>query len=65
VSSGPVDLVLAGRLAGLAGFRADGGHRAAAEALSGQDEDEFAIIARGSRFQPGCRSVPAAWARLR
>ena len=65
VSSGPVDPVLAGRLAGLAEFRAEGGHRAAAEALRGQAEDEFAIIARGSRFQPGCRTVPAAWARLR
>jgi len=65
VSSGPVDPVLAGRLAGQAEFRADGGHRAAVEALRGQDKDEFTIIARGSRFQPGCRSVPAAWARLR
>jgi hypothetical protein len=65
VSSGPVDPVLAGRLAALAEFRADDGHRAAVEALSGQDEDEFAIIARGPRFQPGCRSVPAAWAGLR
>jgi hypothetical protein len=65
VSSGPVDPVLAGRLAGRAEFRADGGQRAAAAALCGQGDDEFAIIARGSRFQPGCRSVPAAWARLR
>jgi hypothetical protein len=65
VSSGPVDPVLAGRLAGLAEFRADGGHRAAAAALCGQGEDEFAIITRGSRFQPDCRSVPAAWACLR
>jgi hypothetical protein len=65
VSSGPVDPVLAGRLAGLAGFRTGGGHQATAEALRGQAEDEFAIIARGSRFQPDCRSVPASWASLR
>jgi hypothetical protein len=65
VSSGPVDPVLAGRLAGLAPFREEGGQQAAAEALRGQDEDEFALITRGSRFRPDCRSVPAAWARLR
>ena len=65
VSGGPVDPVLAGRLAGRAEFRSDGGHRAAAAALRGQDDDEFTIIARGSRFQPGCRPVPAAWDRLR
>jgi hypothetical protein len=65
VSSGPADPALAGRLAGLAGSRADGSHEVAAATLRGQDEDEFAIIARGSRFQPDCRSVPAAWARLR
>jgi hypothetical protein len=65
VSSGPVDPVLAGRLAALAEFRAETGQQAAAEMLRAQDEDEFAIIARGSRFQPGCRTVPAAWARLR
>ena len=37
--------------------------RTAAEILRGQDEDEFAIITRGAGLQPGCRPVPAAWAR--
>jgi hypothetical protein len=65
VSSGPADALLAGRLGELAEFRGQGGQLGAAAALRGQDEDEFAIISRGTRFQPGCRSVPAAWARLR
>jgi hypothetical protein len=63
VSGGPADPVLAGRLAALAGFRDDDGERAAAQALRGQREDEFAMITRGSAFRPGCRSVPAAQAR--
>jgi hypothetical protein len=65
VPSGPVDPVLAGRLAALAGIRDDDGERAAAQALRAQQEDEFAIITRGAGFRPGCRSVPAAWARRR
>jgi hypothetical protein len=62
VAAGPADAVLAGQLAGQAGFRTEGGHRDAAAVLRGQAGDEFAIIARGARFQPGCQSVPAAWA---
>jgi hypothetical protein len=86
VPSGPVDPVLAGRLAGLAASRVPGaagrtgragekggaGDRgwagdqaAAAEILRGQGEDQFAIISRAAGLQPDCRSVPAAWARLR
>jgi hypothetical protein len=58
----------AGRPAGAGRAARDGwagSPEAAAEALRGQAEDEFAIIAPGARFRPGGRSVPAAWARLR
>ncbi|MGH3273704.1 MAG: hypothetical protein ACRDNZ_05180, partial [Streptosporangiaceae bacterium] len=65
VPRGPVDQQLARQLAGLAAFRDDRGEQVAADALRWQDEDEFAIITRGSRFQGGCRPVPAAWARPR
>jgi hypothetical protein len=62
VAGGPADPVLAGQLAGQAEFRAEGGHRDAATVLRGQAGDEFTIIRHGARFQPGCQSVPAAWA---
>jgi hypothetical protein len=67
VTAGPADQVLATRLAELAAFTREDSHQDMAELLRWQEEDEFAVIGRGPqpRFQPGCRLVPAAWARLR
>jgi hypothetical protein len=65
VAGGPADPVLAGQLAGQAQFRTEGAQQDAAAVLRGQAGNEFAVIARGARFQPGCQSVPAAWAGLR
>ena len=63
VSGGPAGPALAERLAGLG--RPDRAGPPAADTLRAQHEDEFTIITRGAGFQPGCRSVPVAWARLR
>ena len=66
VSGGPAGPALAERLAGLAGpGLPDRAGPPAADTLRAQHEDEFTIITRGAGFQPGCRSVPAALARLR
>lgn len=66
MTGGATDRALAARLAELAAFRGEGSQHARAELLRWQDEDEFAVIARGPRprFQPGCRSVPGPWAGL-
>jgi hypothetical protein len=63
VAAGPVEMALATRLAGLAPLTGDD-RQAAAEALHWQDEDEFAIVERGTALRPDGHSVPAAWARL-
>ena len=64
VAAGPVDEALATRLAELVPVRDERSRPAVADLLRWQDEDEFAVLARGPRrrFQPACRSVPAPWA---
>jgi hypothetical protein len=63
LASGPVDVAVATRLAGVATFAEEDDGRVAAETLRWQDEDEFAIIRRGAGFRPACRTVSVAWSR--